>query len=377
MIVNELLTYAIHHIDNSSLDNIKKLMLNFYTSEEILDARKILWEVCGNSLDNFIERKTTDKRSSEEANLHDILTALINLNSNDLTPNFVAKNLNRLLYETPENLNLTSLLQRIINLEKISRISEEAISLHTIHISDLQSINADRKIERLENKIQEHGVALSDIIVKYNNTTSPEADTSLLQPELSSDVISESDWVDVDPDAVDFTDRPRFVYDKLILENRNKNRKLNKPKKRKSLNNKGLCSFKNNSINQKPNNIILNHNKDNNNNNNRKLIYDKLEGAPIIKKDLYIGNVASGSEISIGDYIKSNGLNFIDIVRVSREFSRFKSFRLTVSLNEYNYFLRSNFWPTGIIVKPWINFKDKKRYGVREYFNKNFNPKKF
>ena len=172
-------------------------------------------------------------------------------------------------------------------------------------------------------------------------------------------------------------DRPRFIFDDLILGNKSRKikRKINRAKKSKKVNNNVQCNTEVNSRHLKTDHEILNNSKVNNKYfDYQKESYDKLEGAPIIKKDLYIGNVASGSVASIGDYIKSNGFNFIKLEKVSRDFSRFKSFRLTVTLREYNYFMRSEFWPTGFIVKPWINFKNKKRYGVKEYFNKNFSP---
>ena len=84
-------------------------MLDFYTSDEILTAKKLLWDVYGNFLENFTDRRTTDNRTAEDANLNDILIALINLDAKNVTTEFVAKDLHRVPKRAPEELNPFSL----------------------------------------------------------------------------------------------------------------------------------------------------------------------------------------------------------------------------------------------------------------------------
>ena len=45
MHINELLTYIIHYINNSTINNIKKVIINFYNCEEILLAKKTIMGV--------------------------------------------------------------------------------------------------------------------------------------------------------------------------------------------------------------------------------------------------------------------------------------------------------------------------------------------
>ena len=47
MLVNELLTYVFHHQKNSSADAIKRMVREFYTPEEIKEAKQALWDVYG------------------------------------------------------------------------------------------------------------------------------------------------------------------------------------------------------------------------------------------------------------------------------------------------------------------------------------------
>ena len=382
MIVNELLTYAKYYINNSTFENLKKLMLSFYTPEEILIAKRLLWEVCGNHLDNLTERKTTDKRTSEDANLNDLLSALIAIDANNVTTEFVAKDLLRLPKRAPEELNVTSLLERIVNLEDAVNRSEETLSHHTVQISELSLVkNCTNKLNILENKVQEHGIALADIIAKekiidQNHNSNLQFDDN----EVRSD--SDIDWIDLDPNG---NDKPCYIYQKFIQKNRNKRRKTERKKKiSNDINNRdsvnSSCNWlqrgrqtDTNSKYIKRNNLISRNNNSSDNNNNFHVTDYQLEGAQNTKKYLYIGRVTKGTQESIVNYISSKGLDCVDVTKVSRESSTFKSFRLTViNNNNYQLMLKSDFWPTGVVVKPWIDFKSRQSYGKKEYFNSNF-----
>ena len=46
IIVNKLLTYAIHYIDSQPTDSIKAIILEFYGVAEIASAKKCIMDVC-------------------------------------------------------------------------------------------------------------------------------------------------------------------------------------------------------------------------------------------------------------------------------------------------------------------------------------------
>ena len=77
-IINELLTYAIHYMNSSTINNIKKVIQQFYTEEDILEAKKLLWESCADSLGTYPDRKTTKARNASIANINDILIVWVN-----------------------------------------------------------------------------------------------------------------------------------------------------------------------------------------------------------------------------------------------------------------------------------------------------------
>ena len=90
------MTYAIYYLNNSTIDHIKKIVINFYNADEILVAKKCLWQLCSRDLEPFVDKKPSDKRSSNEANLVDIFDALLKLDANEKLPNFVAQNIEKI-----------------------------------------------------------------------------------------------------------------------------------------------------------------------------------------------------------------------------------------------------------------------------------------
>ena len=375
MIVDELLTYATYHLNNSTLENIKKLIINFYTAEEILTSKKVLWEAFGNYLETFTDRKTTERRTSEEANLDDVLKALINLDSKNVIFEFVSKDLHRLPNRSPEELNVTSMLERISNLEDNFRRSNDTLSYCSLYISDLESLKkSENKIQLLENKVQEHGVALADIVAR-EKILQHDQEENINGIHLNT-TDSDSNWVDLDSDD---DNGPRYIYDKHIVNKKTKKNTI-KRKKRKNI-------YPKNSIELKSNRQVLDYRNnlcDKNSNYSSTNYYNnyqfkeniervRLEGAPPKIKHLYIGNVDIGTEKTIRDYIWEGGLDCIDVNKVSRDSSSLKSFKLTVTADNYHFLLRSNtFWPPNVVIKPWIDFKSKQHYKNKEFFNSKF-----
>ena len=138
MIINELLSYTSFYLDKSASENIRKILLSFYTADEILIAKKCLWENYKTNLQNFQDRKTTEKRTAKEANLDDIFKAFVTLDEVSVTTIFVSQNLDRLPRLNPEELNTTFLLERVTNLEKKLKEHEVTLTNHRVDILSLQ-----------------------------------------------------------------------------------------------------------------------------------------------------------------------------------------------------------------------------------------------
>ena len=139
MILNELLAYICHFIHNSNADNLKKIITNFYSNDEIINAKRQLWDVGGpTALGNFPDRKSTSKRDVSAAHMNDIYDAIIKLDNANNVPIFVARNFDRIPFHAPEEMNMMAIVQRITNLEKSRDTHEESLSSLSIDVIDLK-----------------------------------------------------------------------------------------------------------------------------------------------------------------------------------------------------------------------------------------------
>ena len=56
--VNELMTCCMHHQQNSTQDAIKCAVRDFYTPEEIHEAKVALWDACGTEVLGSTQKPT-------------------------------------------------------------------------------------------------------------------------------------------------------------------------------------------------------------------------------------------------------------------------------------------------------------------------------
>ena len=92
-IANALLSYAAHRMDVASMDAIKRECVEFYSSEEILNARDALWGITDDNvktiLPRMIRRHSMDQRKGCEQTIMDILDALLKLDAEEKMPLFL------------------------------------------------------------------------------------------------------------------------------------------------------------------------------------------------------------------------------------------------------------------------------------------------
>ena len=100
-----------YHQKHSSTDSIKRLILDFYTPQEIKYAKKDLWEVYGPEvLGETPARNDSHNRAAHEKEADDILEAVGIIDTGVEAAHqisFVAANLGRLPRVAPEELDLT------------------------------------------------------------------------------------------------------------------------------------------------------------------------------------------------------------------------------------------------------------------------------
>ena len=73
-IIDCLLAYIVGHVHQLPKDQIKTVVLNQFTKEEILQSKVLLWDKCANlGLDKLVQWLDTNHRPAEDANTENTL----------------------------------------------------------------------------------------------------------------------------------------------------------------------------------------------------------------------------------------------------------------------------------------------------------------
>ena len=166
--LNELLAYSSFYINNSRLNNIKKIICNFYSIDDIIKSKKMLLSLCDSSLESYCERKTTNKRTSSEVHINNIFDALLKLDSLNQITSFVAKDLNQVPNRMPEKLNLISIVNR---LSKLEDRQIENVNLIIKHDNDIKSLNFHENIIKIKDELLKIGNRIDSIQCMKDKTT--------------------------------------------------------------------------------------------------------------------------------------------------------------------------------------------------------------
>ena len=147
-ISNCVLAYCVAHMAQRPKEQIKTVLLVNFTKDEILNAKKMIWETCQSKLDKLVQRVDTSVRG---ANADDILNALLKLQSTSDLPSIVlcASDIVRLPKYSPGELLEPSLAARLAVVEG-----------QLLQLNDTVSCNAtkrtlvEQKCDQLEKRMQ-------------------------------------------------------------------------------------------------------------------------------------------------------------------------------------------------------------------------------
>ena len=128
-----MLGYIASVRNNSRKNDIVHLVSSFFTGPVIENAKKVLWEECsGDILGLLTRRKNTEERTSQRANVEDILDALGKLDEASSMPIFavISDDLNLIPKVKPGELAEYSVVDRLSSLEdKVNRLCNTVATL--------------------------------------------------------------------------------------------------------------------------------------------------------------------------------------------------------------------------------------------------------
>ena len=379
--LNELLAYISHYINNSTVVNIKKIVIDFYSNDEIIIAKQLLWQLCSDDLVNYKERRSTEKRTNVEANVEDIIDAFKEMDVLGKLPQFAAVNIDRLPNKCPEELNMISILSRLKSLEGNVDSQLKLITTHENEIQKLKSINLKLEVDNIRTDIDQYKKDLDDFKSNFasNDRIKNEHDNS--KEIINDNMNDESEWDTLIEDFIEnelpskngYTSRILPKIEKLYNRPMKKRSKRNTPKKKTTRKIEKVHKFNENLDSEsfsddstQSSDVKDFHLVETKAQKRRRLVSSGIRKNVLFRgpptpdlKHIFIYRVQDGDTNSIRKYIQSKHVKVYNIEQVSHINSKYKSFKLSVSSQDINTVMDGSFWPYNVKYKFWYDRNNK------------------
>ena len=186
--------YIFHCRDANGVNNAKNVITRFYTDDEVVGAKKALWDECEPILGSYPERVSSAKRPAKVPHIDDIIEAVKTLDTLNKVPDVLARNLDRIPDRQPEEFTLLAALQRIDKLEKSRNHHEDSITQLTVDFMDLKD-NVRSYVEEAAKKpdiITNNVLNVPQIVITPpppdpSDTTPPESDNNHIATDDSAE----------------------------------------------------------------------------------------------------------------------------------------------------------------------------------------------
>ena len=418
LIIDPLLTYVVSSLNTCTPDNIKRAVLSHFTTEKIIDAKNKLWAKSDTTvIGEKARRKDSTIRSEKEAHLSDTISALIKLDKADKLPFIVieAQNLHTIPRSQPEELNNISLADRLNKLESkfdnlqdvldrticenimIKERLEKMPSYSSVVKSPpivTHSINQSNPsvVPEVVKDLAEHGNAniTKNLFHSSNVMNSKSDDQSRINPDNDNQTHKTNTNVRGRGGSRRGSMRSRAAFPGAQgLGRGTSHRKdflpfgsllsLGKGCSMISLDRESYTSAKSSKdlFNDKfidndgfraPNHVIKKH-KQNERQRHRIITGNAVarsghfKGAPEPGRDLFIYRVDTSTDVSdLRTHLTDYGFHIRKLDCISNPDSKFKSFKLTVPMSEFNDLFDGSLWPFGVRVRKYIPPKREASY---------------
>ena len=130
--------------------------MKFYADQDVLDAKQVLYDEYSHELGDPQNRQESINRSKADKSVEDIYVALQKLDEMKVVPCFAAVDIKRLSNFTPQEMDLTSVLERLVRLENKMNSVEGNVSLCRAGHTDTR-----QKVDDVLNEVQKYGMLLA------------------------------------------------------------------------------------------------------------------------------------------------------------------------------------------------------------------------
>ena len=346
LVKNELLTYAFHYVHQCTAESAAKAISDFYTGEEIVEAIKCLitaFPDCDAINDDFRRKRTSAAAAVSDTNrnklaLDLIVKAVVPLaDTPDREVIFCAMDLSKMPRHAPEEINISSLLVRIQNLEakasKIDQIESTCVS-NTADIRKLQSQTQYGARPKTPYNPLPPLPLMPQNMASGDELLAASAKQQLLQPIIQEPEASYASKVAA---SVLRTGQTKGVMNKIELT----------PKSSKWLESKRECRRL---VKEANNRIKTVTGSDTSNRNNIK--------AAGINRTIYLSKVDKDyTEDDVKSMLAGNDINmkYIRQINGRHGLGLKKSFMIVIPEKDFDTVMNEEFWPEGLECREWLN----------------------
>ena len=338
-------------VKNSSCDAIKRVVIDFYTPEEIGNAKTILWELYGEEmLGSIPNRQDSVNRGAHEKETDDILSALYTI-SNDSEPDFVkiqfvANCFSRLPRVAPEEIDLTSIVMRLTQLERNQTSLERKVASNVDNISAVMEAQFQLNgYSAVAQRLVQH-VSPGDTVRRssqppaqpsriastssHRNATAP----SLTQPHLSGPVSTGSD------DSDDSSAHQQNTRDSAAAGTAEESSVVDS---------EGF---------QKPRDQRIRERRQARTN-ARTALFGSNESSGTLKagkqiRELFVFSLdQETTETDLIEYLKVKGIETSEVECKSNENATNKSFRIVIYKSDNEKVMNTDMWPSRVGIRPF------------------------
>ena len=156
VIINNVLAYVDSYRDGHPDLKIQIACLKFFSVDAIENAKKVLYKEYEAILGKYTNHIGSRQKYKSEFNMEDICAAFKELDKKNIKVSLVAENVKLLPKFTPEELEITSVLERIISLEAKVKEHEQRIdkgvAVDTSLKGDIDETN--KTVENINNEVK-------------------------------------------------------------------------------------------------------------------------------------------------------------------------------------------------------------------------------
>jgi hypothetical protein len=374
LIVNELLSYATYYLQSSTRDELHKTIYSFYNLDEVVVAKKILHNLHSDIIGEFIQRKSSTNRSELSAHLEDLMSAIYELDKENVSFKFGTMNFRRIPKWAPNQAFNFALAEKINALEARLLTQELVSSENKAEMVQMKDnfASLETRQEITERKTTQAVPTMADVVVngrqQPQNVLGPMKGPSKKPPTVAAREAGQSAVGETLVLTQPQTSGVAVTQLSDVVPARNGNHQgedgakhqgeVDAKAKPASGTDDGepfqLQPAAQKRLRRQQRYVAGTQTN----------VAGRVKGAPLANRDFFVHRVDKGTEAEdIKQFLLESGIVVNNVTVLSKDVALFRSFKVSVPLCECTKILNADLWPTGIRIRRFLTRKSLNENG--------------